>query len=71
MIRQFGSLAVSCMFAAEANTEHVFLQEVRSELLREMAYTCERESLDTKSSVDWWWEANCIVVQRGQKIFAV
>jgi len=41
------------VFATEANTEHVvFLQEVCSELLREMPYACERESLDTKSSVE-------------------
>jgi hypothetical protein len=49
---------VSRVFAAEANTEHaVFLQEVRrwsvhSELLREVAYACEPESLDTESSVE-------------------
>ena len=46
------------MFAAQENTEHtVFLLEVRrslrSELLREMAYAFELESLsDTKNSIE-------------------
>jgi len=49
--------AVSRVFAAEANKEHVFLQEVlcwcvHSEMLREVAYACELESIDRKSSVD-------------------
>ena len=43
-------MAVSRVFAAEANTEHVVF--LRSELLQEIAYACERESLDTKSNVD-------------------
>jgi hypothetical protein len=49
--------AVSRVFASQANTEHaVFLQAVwrcgHSELLLEVAYVCELESLDTKRSVD-------------------
>ena len=46
------------MFAAQENKEHVvFLQEVscwtvRGGLFREVAHTCELESLNTKKSID-------------------
>jgi hypothetical protein len=42
---------------------------VCSELLREVAYVCELESLDRMSSVEC--EANYIVVKHGQKTLAV
>ena len=49
---------VPCVFTAKANMVHaVFLQEVLrwslcSELLREVAYVCEPESLDAKRRID-------------------
>jgi hypothetical protein len=67
---------VSRVFAAEANTEHaVFLQEVRrwsvySELLREVAYAFEPESLDTESSIECCGISRHIVVQTEQNTFA-
>jgi hypothetical protein len=65
------------VFAAQANTKHaVFLQEVwrwsvHNELIREAAHACELESLDTEKHWLWWREANYIIVQCGQKTFAV
>jgi hypothetical protein len=66
--------AVSRVFPAEANTEHaVFLQEVRRwsvhrELLREVAYACEPESIDTESSVECCGVSRHISLYRRNRI---
>jgi hypothetical protein len=62
------------VFAAEANTEHtVFLQQVQrwsvySELLREVAYACEPELLDTESSVECCGVSRHIPLYRRNRI---